>query len=467
MKTLHSLELKNGVLFKDATLRLDHVGLTTIRGMNLDAKKSSSASNGSGKSHLLSFLPELLFDSTPLTKEIKSRTKKDRLVENSTSTLLMSSGDSQYKIIKKGSKKGFDIDIEENGKDIGLRTKSYTKDKIEYLFNNITEDEFYTLWYIDSRRPSDLQFGSPAKRMEFFTRLFRLESFDSVRKLFNTMAAEAKQNKTVYMKLKEELEKFKLDIVDDSEYKIKLKKLMRRQEKITEEIELLIKQNQKSETLSKLYPDFAELKSLSKELGVDFSLKQVTFAVKQFSLFLERAEKIKKQRTLYEDYLSRLKKYNSAMSKTKNIPYTLKDLRLASEKKKELTKLKSEYLNIKNASVSINENKLFKLRDSVSIKDLNKVKESRDKIRAEVLNLKESIDTLKDVSCNHGESFTCPTCYQKVEASEKIIASLEKSLKEKQSIFKKYDEKYRLILELQTLENDYEAFTKNRGHPRN
>ena len=77
MITYKSLKLHNYVLFNDAELDLDYAGLTVINGINYNALKDGSKSNGSGKSLLSSAIPNLWFGANPTIMAAKTRTTKD------------------------------------------------------------------------------------------------------------------------------------------------------------------------------------------------------------------------------------------------------------------------------------------------------------------------------------------------------------------------------------------------------
>ncbi len=218
MKVLRGLRIHNIPRFKDAYLPLDRKGVTVIHGWNKDASATSTKPdvNAAGKSLLVKGLPELIFASTPLTQEIKTRAKRDLFVAKDTFiTVEVNAKGHDWTFTKKAKGKSFAYEILKDGKDVGVRTIKYPEEKIRSFFG-MSEEELYTLYFIDSGKPSALQYGSPTKRLEFFTNLFRLNNYDEIRKLFNGLMREAKENSAALKEVMSQLDVIQRDMPKES-----------------------------------------------------------------------------------------------------------------------------------------------------------------------------------------------------------------------------------------------------------
>lgn len=180
---LDKLSISDVVPYKKAELDLAYKGLTVVKGVNLDAKMKCT-SNGSGKSRLLRPIPLLLFKNPILDtgkRSVRSSyTKKSEVRLDF--HLTHQAGDFEYSYQCNGGK---NFDILRNGKPSKMRTQGYAEQAIQKLIP-ISEEEYYSLYYLDSRRPSLLQMGKEAARLEFFTQMFRLDDFDNLRRAFTT-----------------------------------------------------------------------------------------------------------------------------------------------------------------------------------------------------------------------------------------------------------------------------------------
>ena len=218
MNELLDLTIHNVAVIKDATLPLNRKGITVIHGLNRDAATGANSpdANAAGKSLLLKGIPELIFASNPLTQDIKSKARKDLFTHKDTSIRLrVRKGKNTFAFTKKAKGKSLAFEIEKNGKDVGVRTIKYPEEKIRSFFG-MSEEEFYTLYYIDSGRQSSLQYGLPSKRLEFFTNLFRLNNYDEVRKLFNGLMREAKENSVAVREILSQLDAINRDLPKES-----------------------------------------------------------------------------------------------------------------------------------------------------------------------------------------------------------------------------------------------------------
>jgi hypothetical protein len=200
MIRLGKVELKNCYPFKQATFDLDYKGVTVVRGRNLNVM-SPNASNAAGKSRLLSVIPTLLFEEPPISVGKRFATK-DIFGEET----VMSVEVNGQTIIKKTKGASVKYEVHNVDGDKGLRTKSFAAADIAKLFP-VSEEEFYTYGYIDSRRVPAFQIGTPAKRFAFFTDLFRINDYDTIRGYFRSLISEIEKSS----KLRESLE---IEVVD-------------------------------------------------------------------------------------------------------------------------------------------------------------------------------------------------------------------------------------------------------------
>lgn len=213
MKEALDITLHNIVLIKDAVLPLDRKGVTVIHGHNKDASVGALKDvNAAGKTLMVKGFPELVFATNPLTHGTKTKSKKDLFTQKDSSiSMRFRERNHIYRFEKKAKGKSFEYKIEKDGVDVGVRTIKYPDQKIRSFFG-MSEDEFFTLYYIDSGKPSALQFGSPTKRLEFFTNLFRLNNYDAVRKLFNGLMREAKESSAALKEVMAQLDAIARDM---------------------------------------------------------------------------------------------------------------------------------------------------------------------------------------------------------------------------------------------------------------
>lgn len=194
MLMLGSLHLNKVSLYKEAKLDLGYRGLTVIRGHNLNAVNARRRTNGSGKSLLMSTLPNLAFSSHPVLATLGKRNSgmKTSLLKHKDSfiryDLSRPEGEAvvDYSIIKEAKGKGIKYVVLKNGKDLELRTVPIAEEWLSNFFP-FTEEEFYTHTYLDANRPFMLKVGSPTARAAFFSNMFHLEGYDYVRDSANNM----------------------------------------------------------------------------------------------------------------------------------------------------------------------------------------------------------------------------------------------------------------------------------------
>ena len=206
MKQFLELRLKKYVLFEDpVTLKLNVPGVTLVYGNNTNAGPKSS--NASGKSLLLSSIPQVRYDTNPLTSDIKTRAKKDAWESGTSVELDVQDGEHVYTLAKRMEKSSFRYEIFRDGKPAKTRESEYAKEQFAKRLP-WSELEYFTYVHIDSSRPNLLRVGSPAQRLEFFSEVFRLNSIDEQRKWVKQQL-DAIRDKAL---IRKELERSLLDL---------------------------------------------------------------------------------------------------------------------------------------------------------------------------------------------------------------------------------------------------------------
>lgn len=210
-----SLECKNVLLYKHAKFDFAHKGLSVVYADNRDAGRKST--NAAGKSFFFSQIPEMLGICPPLTS------KSDKL--GGKSSLIFRQNKVDYKVIRKKNK----IALIQAGEDKQIHKKRYALEKLQNL-HNWTEDEFYSLVYIDSRRPNLLHMGSTKQRRDFIVSMFRLSNVDSVRKFLNAELRRIAEDKSAYEEIKRQYKSLSEQLIDESE--LELQESVERLEKV-------------------------------------------------------------------------------------------------------------------------------------------------------------------------------------------------------------------------------------------
>ena len=190
--TYGSLRVKNFRLFKSAAFDLNKRGLSVIFGSNKDA--NPGATNAAGKSSFFSLIPETVLNESSLVSKV------DKITPGGGVYLDFTKGNDKWEIIRvnKGKDK---IKIKKNGEDLEVRTKERAKEIIASIINR-TPEEFFTLDYLDSRRPHPLHMGSTAQRRDFIIAMFKLENVDNLRKLFTAELRRIADDRSAYEEVK-------------------------------------------------------------------------------------------------------------------------------------------------------------------------------------------------------------------------------------------------------------------------
>ena len=209
MLRYHSLSLQNWVLFNQAQLGLNSLGTTVIGGEN--HTRRGIRSNGAGKSLLLSSIPTLWYGSGPTVLATKSRARRDAFYrKGSQINLCFGIDNKNYSITKyiQGQALRYDVHVDGNPLEF---TNARAAEEWMASFA-ISEEQFYTTVYIDSRRPVLTMLGQGSQRFQFFSDLFRLESFDNIRTALEAGKSALRDEQVILAAQERELSELKCTI---------------------------------------------------------------------------------------------------------------------------------------------------------------------------------------------------------------------------------------------------------------
>ncbi len=296
MKLL-GIEVKDYINFKHAILPLDRIGVTKITGKNLDSDTklapAGDDTNAVGKTALLSSIPQLIFASNPMTQEVKAKAKakKDAFKIKGTSIALKveNKAGKEYTLEKRSNGKTTHYSIHKGSENTNVRTQAYPEEKIREMFD-MTDDEFYTLWFISSSKPSKIQYGSAASRLQFFTNFFKLNNYDEVRKVFNGLLRASKDSKIALTEVLTQLEGLALEEESTLEsLKKKLKKYKAKAEELSENYSSLHKMEMDLSFLEDSAELFTRWEKLAKKTPAS-TPKELKALIDKAALVLEASE---------------------------------------------------------------------------------------------------------------------------------------------------------------------------------
>jgi DNA repair exonuclease SbcCD ATPase subunit len=458
-----SLQIENVVYFKEAKVDFDSP-FTVITGHNKDSRISSTTSNGAGKSLLLSTIPNLIFESAPLSGK---RTKREML-HASESFVQWEFADDQHTWLIKQTPTNYTI--YRDGKDLEVRTTPLQRKMIEKIFP-ITEDEFYSYIYLQSQRPLAFQVDKPAERLHYITRIFNLDAYDRMKKYFTNKLGEI-NNKQV-----------EFDVTNNQLLRV-VALLDRLNWKPSDKSKLDAAKETIKELRSPVTTIHAQIESLRSELSNAKHLSKLRDKRKSIQVPMQLTE-IKHHGKLlraYEDYLLELAPFKERRAElTSKIDaltestggVRLKALKLSIKtNKKTLKKLTAELTELNAFRKVCLDNKrkvdeaLTRLEDcGVTPKTHKKfLSVDVDKHNQQIVEAKAVLQ-LRDVlhECDDGE---CPTCRQSVDVStlRKHIKKAETKLLQSKEAVAQYSASthYAACLSLDT-EFDFDSFERKKS----
>lgn len=440
MKLL-KLYVKNYVKFKEAELNLDRIGITKIIGKNLDSNTklvpADVDTNAVGKTALVSGISQLIFASTPVTQDIKSKAKKDVFKKkDSAIELTVKHENDEYVFGKHSNGKTIHYDIVKNGENTNTRTMKYPEEKIRSMFD-MTEDEFYTLWSISSTRPSKLQYGSTASRFQFFTNFFKLNNHDELRKIFNSMLRESKEAKAALTEIVSQIEK--LDTIDSSAAQ-ELKTQIKSSKKTIQELSAEYSDLHEKKTNAALYENsHAPVRTLRElcntELTSTRQIKKLITDAERIVYSAENLENYLENKAIYDKELKRYKEKKSSL-KSKLKKYGKPDFDDYEKQKKTLNIEISKVKDTARLETDYDAASHKALKKKLKNVDISTLDETKQQIVARKTSLRETIEALESVSgCK-----TCPTCLSSLNESK-----VEKLLKQSRNDIEKENEKLESI----------------------
>lgn len=402
------LHLKNTLFFKDTAFQFKP-GISVIYGLNRQGNPNSRNTNAAGKSFFFSQLGEICFDS-PIVGE-----KSDRVRQGSRS-ITVNVGGKDLKIERSFKGKSEKVELFEDGRPKKVRTQGMAKDEFKRLLP-ITEDEFNTYVYLDSRVPHPLVMGTSAQRKKFFTDFFRLDDVDLRRRLFNAELNRMKQDRAAYRvhlaeyrELKSQLEGF-----DEYSVKKKLKIYTKKQSRLLDEysqlndiarlISFRDSMSENLKTLASLLPDGIS------QAAFDRLLEDTQSNLKENLKKLEQSEEhidFLRKKSTYEDFISSLSEPSRRfLSKYKNDTESVvsEKYKIWRNTKSQIEDLQEELSNVKAKIKAIGE-----------IEEVDRPERTRGDLETEGSKLMHQIE--------HAEKFgkgECPTCGQEVQIKDPEI----------------------------------------------
>lgn len=416
MITYKSLELKGTNLYDKAVLDLDYKGVTIVYGLNKDA--NSGSTNASGKSAFFGALPELLFDSSPL---VKKRDKRVKGVER----VVLSRGSKELAYTRSTSKGVEKLDLVLDGKKLGTRTKAYTMSRVAKFLDR-TEEEFFTLDYVDSSRPCIFQRGTTAQRRSFIVSLFRLTDIDSIRKLFASELRQSLTDKAVFTELKLRYSALKKDLsdVDISDLETKVSEYSRQATSLTKKTQQLVEDKHLLELYIENKASLKRASKLCSDLSdIDSEIDKLKSKIAKLELQEEAAQEYQRYQRNFREWKDTELQIKTRLKKLLGSEQSIQ-IEEASNKIKEYHKY-SERLDEVNRQL-----KGLDIPEFIEIPDKDKlIRKSKWEARLE--NLKALLLLEGELS----EDSSCPTCKQSVP--KEVFVNLERDI----SIARKYLEK--------------------------
>lgn len=407
---LESFALQNVVNFKKAQVDMQE-GLTIVLGKNLDSRISRNQNNGSGKSSLFGALPNALLGAAPLATSRSA--KKEMLAEKGSRIDLNFRG---FQIVQHPSR----WDVIVDGQDTKVRGQKAQLEKIHSLVP-LTEDEFYAYVYVQSQRDSLFQVGKPDARLGIITRMFGLDNYDKLRKIFYRKLGEIKESEiryseieSHYLNLMQREQEIAWSDANDEEYD----KLTKRVTKSRKNLQSLMQEIGETSTLLDSAERAAKARKRYKELSerIDDPEASEKYAREQIDA-----------NNKYTRYKRDLKKYKEAHARVTAKLEAIGETRPA----KKLRKLYAE-LDAKLEELQHQE-RISRERTEQRSTLINKIKSNKKtrasypekliplkKVKAELAICQTTLSLKKLLHCDDN---TCPTCQQGID-----VKSLRKGI---------------------------------------
>lgn len=432
-----NMKLNNYVLFDEEEFDFGRTGITVINGLNHNSKKSktTSPSNGSGKSLLASSLPSLILPSgsSPAITTSKVQTKKWGFYRKDSSLEISVKKDNSEATIKKFIKgSAFRYAINHDGKDLEAHTETAGKEWLE-SFIPFNDEQFYSLVYLDQRRPLTLVIGSDAQRFDYFDNLFKLDTYDQAQDIFKTVKSELADQKTKYDIESASLHSMKEEIKD-------LDKIIDKKDMVWVEF--------RKKEISKLQKQFFKLKQAEKKIedvkSIDTSKKfdeekynnvvknekSITRKIQDIQAWIEYLEEL-------EIYKVKSEKIKIKLDKNMNQSKIDSNTNISKEIRKLETRLASLKEDLKNYDEYVSEKKNLEKKlgkESYSEKEFKSIKSEYESVLQKCFSLRDKLNEFEDIK--QFKSGKCPTCGSSVDYDHivKEMKKIESQLNDKEKI---------------------------------
>ena len=404
MKIIKKIGLKGiGPFTKGTTFEIPK-GITYLYGKN---QLDNGNGNAAGKSLFASTLPELLYDAPIVgTKQDKSKSGS-RFVE-------YESGANTIKIISAYKGKSEKLEVLVNGKPQKFRGKTLTKDYLRKVWP-ITENEYKTYGYLDSRIPHPLVMGTSTERKNFFSSFFGLDKIDTEKKIISTKLSAIRKTKAAYEELKSNYNSLKEHLIPKDE-RIELEsKLL----KLRKRIKLLTESNEEASRVKRL---------------IEFE----TYAANQIKAIYKLCPDLNDFQTLKKKLKARLAKAESEVEQLEDWKAYVRDMKVYKQKTQDLDmSLPLDKLESDSKAYTKLETELeyLDLTEPKEIKSVAKPKGDKKELIGKQSNLEHQIE--------HARKFktgVCVTCGQSVKVLNlpKLKSELE-SVEEQINAWEEYD----------------------------
>lgn len=168
----------------------NNCGFTVVSGHNKDSLIAKDQNNGAGKSVFFGMIPNVIFESTPLSKG-----KKKGKIHSKGSFIRQHWEAGGHNWIFEQSGSGYKVF--RDGEDLQIRKAADANAKIREILG-LTEDEWYTSVYLQSQKALGWQQETEIIRMNYVTTVWRLDQYDIMRKYFDKQIDEVKNAKAAF-----------------------------------------------------------------------------------------------------------------------------------------------------------------------------------------------------------------------------------------------------------------------------
>ena len=402
MNYIHSIKLKDIVFFKGEHEFVFRKGLTFIKGRNLH-RKVGRTSNGAGKSLLFGVIPNVLFDTHSVIVKNTRSVQKQIYGKGSEVELAFSpASDPKAKYLYR--KAGSSVFMEKDGHDLDTRVG---RDHLRTLIP-LTEQEFFSTVYLDSRRPDSFLMGTSSERYSFLTELFRLK-LDEFRKHIDGQLSTLKGDARLLDDLYSQLEEAKAELASIpkgvAEKAASIKAKIQQQSLQAQEWTALILQGEQ-------YTKYQEaLAAVTKAPRPEMDTATIQKALKAWSVY-EHASKA----------------YKTALARRQEIEQQCQELGVTKEQASrydDMVRLQSKVSNIVKPEKPSSD--LAPAKELAHKRTKQQAQEQLHKARA----LQKIRQADLDSFCKHlGDGHKCPTCFNHLseDGKESIQQHLKNSI---------------------------------------